>query len=60
MIYGPPSDEVEPNLKFAAWLAHALEYLEEFQALEEDWDAYGSSPITDVSLKWSFHETFFG
>jgi len=42
---------MEPNLKFAAWLDQALEYLEEFRALEEDWDSYGAAPITDVSLK---------
>jgi hypothetical protein len=51
MTYEPPSGEVEPNLKSAAWLDQALEDLEEFRALEEDWDSYGAAPITDVSLK---------
>jgi hypothetical protein len=55
MTYEPPSNEVEPNLKLAAWLDQALEDLEEFQVLEEDWDSYGAAPITDVSLKAARH-----
>jgi hypothetical protein len=54
MVYDPPS-EMESNLKFAAWLDQALEDLEEFRALEEDWDSYGAAPIPDVSLEAARH-----